>query len=266
MAWKYICVSFSGKFLSPFNFFLFDIISNFGSSFLTDRLLSSYIASKVPCPVTVMSPAGVDSYLTYAFIEASEYSVYLIYSPFEPPISNQDLYSRILVFDKSVSRFFIFSRQRSVTFRDPVLALFIHDFTLEYKNLDRFDKLFSGSYGFRDAFNYLRLQIEKKVISSEERLKRYRLYNFLPRSMKNELATLMKTVKISVSDPLPAAYIDNYSRTNPLQIEMNMINQREQEKAVLKRFVSVGEKFSKLKISLVPRKEFDLVFKKIPLK
>lgn len=264
---KYLAATVSDRLLSPAASLFVDILSNIGPSALIDRMLFSTVASGLPRPVTIAAPAwGVRSCLVYSAVDASEYSVYLIYSPFDPPVSNRDMYEKVLAYEKSSFRFFLLSNVSGRVSREPVFAVFLHDFTAEFRNLDRFDRLASGNYGFDDAYKYLRSQIEKKIISTESRLKRYRLYNFLPKSMQEELASLLKNVRMAVADPLPAAYIDNYSATNPLQIEMNLINQREQEKAVLKRFVSMGERFVKLKVKMVPRKEFDLIFKKIPLK
>jgi len=46
-------------------------------------------------------------------------------------------------------------------------------------------------------------------------------------------------------------------------VDMGFKNQREQEQAVIKKFTLLNEKYKKMNLNLVPRREFDLVYKKV---
>lgn len=251
---------------SPSSFFYSGILSNLTFSWYIDFSIRSLLRyEKAPVPVSVLSSdLEFNDYLVYSRIEASEYSVYLIYSPLSPPDSNRAMYEKLLVYKKDDMRFSVFenSRQGGVSSKAALMVLF-HDIGSVYSKFDRFDKFSRPVYGFSAAYDFLKLQIEKKIIKDENKLKTYRLYYFLSQARQTSLSDILKNIKTTVLEPLQVSYLNKLGEARPLSVDMGFKNQREQEQAVIKKFTLLNEKYKKMNLNLVPRREFDIVYKKV---
>jgi len=91
----------------------------------------------------------------------------------------------------------------------------------------------------------------------------YRLFYFLPQVRQTALADLLKNIKMTVLEPVQVSYMNNQGESRPLSVDMGFKNQREQEQAVIKKFTLLNEKYKKMNLILIPRREFDLVYKKV---
>lgn len=262
MAWKSLvdCVS------EPSWFAWCVVLSNLSLSWPADAYASSVIRQTGRPLVAVTTFAGgqVDARLVYCHIDASEYSIYLIYSPFSPPSSNHDMYSDVLVFDRASSRFIRFSRDASgaVSSAVPAAVVFV-DPADTVARFDRFERLSGPRFGFAAAFDALKLLAEKKIVRDETGLRAMRLWAFLPANRRAALLELLKNVKSAVLEPSSVGFVSGAPAGEPLQVEMGGKNRREQEQAVIRKFTMLYEKHRKMSLNLVPRSEFDLTFRKV---
>ena len=251
---------------SPSFFFYAGILSNLTFSAYIDFSIKAFLKhEKAPVLVSILSPdLKFEDYLIYSQIEASGYSVYLIYSPLSPPASNGEMYRKLLVYKKDEMRFRVLERKTSETvLSTAVLMVLFHDMGGVYSKFDRFDKFSRPAYGFSCVYDFLKLQIEKKIIKDADKLKTYRLFYFLPPARQTALTDLLKNIKMTVLEPLQVSYLNNLGETRPLSVDMGFKNQREQEQAVIKKFTLLNEKYKKMNLNLIPRREFDLVYKKV---
>ncbi len=251
---------------SPSFFFYAGVLSNLTFSGYIDFSIKAFLKyEKAPVLVSVLSSDfKFDDYLIYSHIEASEYSVYLIYSPLAPPESNSAMYGKILVYKKDEMRFRILEKKTpSGVASTAALMVVFHEISDVYSKFDRFDKFSRPVYGFSSVYDFLKLQIEKKMIKDEAKLRMYRLFYFLPQVRQAALADLLKNIKMTVLEPVQVSYMNNQGESRPLSVDMGFKNQREQEQAVIKKFTLLNEKYKKMNLILIPRREFDLVYKKV---
>ncbi len=266
MSSKIAARAFMEHLASPSFFFYSGVLSNITFSEYIDFSMKAFLKhEKAPVLVSVLSSdLKFNDYLLYSQIEASEYSVYLIYSPLSPPLSNSGMYEKLLVYKKNEMRFRVLENKPSqgVVSTAALMVLF-HDIVGVYSKFDRFDKFSRPAYGFSSVYDFLKLQIEKKIIKDENKLKTFRLFYFLPRARQTALSDLLKNVKMTVLEPVQVSYMNNLGETRPLSVDMGFKNQREQEQAVIKKFTLLNEKYKKMNLNLIPRREFDLVYKKV---
>jgi|GEM_PF-3810030 len=250
---------------SPFKLFNLDLFANLAYSHAADFYLSAEIKHRsLPVALSIMdSNLAFEHYLVYHYISCDEYNVYLIYSAGSSLLCYEDMMSKILVYDKAAARFFIAKKEGADYKAGYVYALLLHDISDIIAKFDKFDKTAGGTITFSYLFDYLKLQIEKKIIKDDKKLKSYRFFNFLSPARRIELAGLIKNVKNDIMESELATYSSKFAELKPLQIEMAEKNKREQEKAILKKFRLLNGSLEKFNIKLTPRREYDLIFKKV---
>ncbi len=252
---------------SPFLMCELDIFANLTLAWFQNFYISSVIKHE-SLPVALTFADGelnIENTMLYYYINTSEYCVYLMYSPFKAPAGNSDLISRALVYDKSDMKFFI-NLAASKNSRPEIAELsflFIHDLKYIADKFDRFNKAGGDKPDFSRMYNFLKMQIEKKIIKDENKLKTYRYYAFLAPARREKLAGLIKNIKTDILEPKIATYSSRFADLKPLQAEMAEKNKNEQQRAILKKFSFLNEKLQKMNITLTPKSEYDIIFKKL---
>lgn len=252
---------------SPFLMCELDIFANTTLAWFQNFYISSVIKHE-SLPVALTFADGglnIENTLLYYYINTSEYCVYLMYSPFKAPAGNFDLIYRALVYDKSEMKFFI-NLAPSKNYRPGVAELsflFIHDLKYIAGKFDRFNKAGGDKPDFSGMYEFLKMQIEKKIIKDENKLKNYRYYAFLSAARREKLAGLIKNIKTDILEPKIATYSSRFADLKPLQAEMAEKNKNEQQRAILKKFSFLNEKLQKMNITLTPKSEYDIIFKKL---
>ena len=254
---------------TPLSFCELDLLPNLTFAWYQNFYISSIIKhDSFPAAVTLIDGGlNAENAMIYYYINTNEYCIYLIYSPFAAPANNADMISKTLVYNKSEMKFYIVytdAKIGALRSSDPVAAIFIHDLREMLGKFDRFNKITAGDKtSFSTAFNYLKMQIEKKIIKDDARLASYRYYHFLSPKKRERLAGLIKSVKTDILEPELATYSARFADIRPLQAEMAEKNKNEQQRAILKKFSLLNEKIQKMNIKLTPKREYDLIFKKL---
>ncbi|HBC75209.1 MAG: hypothetical protein A2008_00875 [Candidatus Wallbacteria bacterium GWC2_49_35] len=254
---------------SPLSFCGLDLLPNLTFAWYQNFYISSIIKQdSFPAAVTLIDGGlNAENALIYYYINTNEYSIYLIYSPFAAPAGNADMVRKTLAYNKFEMKFHIIyldAKTGAHRSSDPVAAIFIHDLKEMLSKFDRFKKIKAGEkMSFSTAYNYLKMQIEKKIIKDDARLASYRYYHFLSPEKRGRLARLIKSVKTDILEPELATYSSRFADIRPLQAEMAEKNKNEQQRAILKKFSLLNEKIQKMNIKLTPKREYDLIFKKL---
>lgn len=254
---------------SPLSFCWLDILPNLTFAWHQNFYISSIIKHDAfPAAVTLTDGGlNIENALIYYYINTNEYCIYLIYSPFAAPAGNADMIRKTLVYNKAEMKFYIVYTDAGTGGRlssDPVAALFIHELKEMLSKFDRFNKITAGEKtNFSKVYNYLKMQIEKKIIKDDARLASYRYYHFLSPKKRERLSGLIKSVKTDILEPELATYSARFADIRPLQAEMAEKNRNEQQRAILKKFSLLNEKIQKMNIKLTPKREYDLIFKKL---
>lgn len=253
---------------SPLSLCHLDLLPNLTFAWWQNFYLGSTIKQDAfPIAVTLIDAGlNLENELVYYCVETGDYSIYLMYSPLAAPCGYSDLVARTLVYDKNAMRFSVRSvdAKTGAVVSDSPVAVLIHELKDMLSKFDRFEKIrqASATAGFSKSFEFLRLQIEKKIIKDEKKLASYRHFHFLAPSRREKLAALIKSVKTDILEPKLATYSARFAESKPLMAEMGEKNKNEQQRAILKKFSLLNEKIQKMNIKLVPRREYDLVFKK----
>jgi len=252
---------------SPVSLCELDFFANLTFAWLQNFYLASAIKhDKIPVAATTLC-AGPDikNRIIYYYIDTTDYSVYLTYTPSISNLNYDDLISETLAFNKKNMQFFIVKSSESAAHytAEPAIIL-LHDLKDIASKFDRFAKL-NGSVriGFDYLFDFLKLQIEKKIIKDDERLKSYRAFHFLSPERQKKLSGLIKKIKNDILQPELATYSKRFTAVKPLQVEMGEKNKDEQQRAILKKFSFLNEKIGKMNIELKPKREYDFIFKKL---
>ncbi|MEZ7892465.1 MAG: hypothetical protein QMC67_12015 [Candidatus Wallbacteria bacterium] len=266
---KFVITCIMSHFFNPLDCAVYDAFSNAVSFYPLNKKIQSEIKiEKLPVFITFLdSSFRCGHCLLYGSAGSGDYEVYFVNDPFLGMNGYSDMYLKVICYDKSGMDFKLLEIiNKKVTARKLLLVAW-HPVSWYFKSLDQFEKLREGSFGIENAYDYLKLLIEKKIIGEPAKLKKYRIYNFLPQSRQNALINLIQAVKKAIVDPELAPYINTFdSSLGSLQVNMAQKNKIAQEKLVLKKFNAFDERFEKLKIDMKPRHEFDFIFRKVQLK
>ncbi len=244
-----------------------DFLANLTFAWLQNFYLASAIKHNgIPVAATTLCTGpDIKNRIIYYYIDTTDYSVYLTYAPSISNLNYDDLISETLAYDKKNMRFFIIKLNGGAAYYTAKPAiLLLHDLKDIALKFDRFAKLNGGvRIDFDYLFDFLKLQIEKKIIKDDERLKSYRAFHFLSPERKKKLSGLIKKIKNDILQPELATYSKRFAVLKPLQVEMGEKNEDEQQQAILKKFSLLNEKIGKINIELKPKREYDLIFKKL---
>lgn len=255
---------------SPFLFCDLDLLANITFAWHQNFYISSIIKHEaLPLAVTIIDGGlNIESCLLYYLVDTDKYSIYLMYSPFAPASDYAGLVSRTLVYNKSEMAFYIRAAasagDKTPQYYSSPVIIFIHDLKNIISKFDKFNKIAEGAkFDFGYMYSYLKMQIEKKIIKDETKLNSYRFYHFLSNERRQRLIGLIKNIKSNILEPELATYSNRFAAVKPLQVEMAEKNKDEQQRAILKKFSLLNEKIQKMNIKLTPKREYDLIFRKL---
>ncbi len=255
---------------SPFLFCDLDLLSNITFAWYQNFYITSIIKHQtLPVAVTIIDGGlNIENSLLYYLIDTDKYSIYLMYSPFAPAADYAGLTARTLVYNKKEMSFYICasasSGEKTPRYNSTPVIIFIHDLKNIISKFDKFNKMSEGAkFDFTYMYGYLKMQIEKKIIKDDAKLKSYRFYPFLSKARRQKLIDLIKDIKSNILEPELATYSNRFAALKPLQIEMAEKNKDEQQRAILKKFSLLNEKIQKMNIKLTPKREYDLIFRKL---
>ena len=255
---------------SPFSLCDLDLLANITFAWCQNFYMNSIIKHEtLPLAVTIIDGGlNIENCLLYYLIDTDKYSIYLMYSPFTPASDYAGLLLRTLVYNKSQMAFYIRAAAsldgKTPQYNFSPVIIFIHDLKNIISKFDKYDKITEGAkFDFNYMYGYLKMQIEKKIIKDEIKLNSYRFYHFLSNERRQMLISLIKNIRSNILEPEIATYSNRFAIAKPLQIEMAEKNKDEQQRAILKKFSLLNEKIQKMNIKLTPKREYDLIFKKI---
>ena len=255
---------------SPFLFCDLDLLSNITFAWHQNFYMTSIIKHEtLPVAVTIIDGGlNIENSLLYYLIDTDKHSIYLMYSPFAPASDYAGLTARTLVYNKKEMSFYIraaaSASEKTLQYHSSSVIVLIHDLKNIISKFDKFNKMAEGAkFDFTYMYGFLKMQIEKKVIKEDAKLKSYRFYHFLSNERRQKLVELIKNIKSNILEPELATYSNRFAALKPLQIEMAEKNKDEQQRAILKKFSLLNEKIQKMNIKLTPKREYDVIFRKL---